>query len=285
MVLLGRSSRASAKRTRKQHTEHAQHTQEQKSAPTKSEQGDAAGELEGPRHPAHGWLKGQHALGFALAFASVLGLVLTSVASTAGAAVLGLRQVGTGATTINAGPGQNVSLEIFLDTGGLTLEGYYVGVDIDRQGGTISGLSLTHQALPGLFPDLFGAPVIDDAAGTIRDSNQTTFTTGLAPGIYVLDIISLTVDAYGPIDEMLLTPGLFGGQVLGLGGGSCPGTTAGCSVTTQSASIVPEPGTALLMGLGLMGLGVSGRGPARRRSASLQRNASDPIHTVLDGVS
>jgi len=231
---------------------------------------------------AHGWLKSQHALGFVLGLASVLGLVLTSVASTAGAAVLGLRETGTGLTTINAGPGQSVSLELFLDTEGLTLEGYYVGIDVDRQGGTISGLSLTHQALPGLFADLFGAPVIDNAAGTIRDDNQTTFTTGLAPGIYVLDIISLTVDAYGPSDEMLLTPGLFGGQVLGLGGGSCPGTSAGCTVTTQSASIIPEPGTALLMGLGLMGLGVSGN-TARRRRFALSAGDSTSLSSALDG--
>jgi len=283
MKSFGQSSRASAKRTRTQRT---QHTQQQKSAPTQSEQWGAAGELElleGPRHAAHGWLKSQHALGFVLGLASVLGLVLTSVASTAGAAILGLRETGTGLTTITAGPGQSVSLELFLDTEGLTLEGYYVGIDVDRQGGTISGLSLTHQALPGLFADLFGAPVIDDAAGTIRDDNQTTFTTGLAPGIYVLDIISLTVDAYGPSDEMLLTPGLFGGQVLGLGGGSCPGTTAGCSVTTQSASIIPEPGTALLMGLGLMGLGFSGNTARRRRRFVLPAKAPIPLCSALDG--
>jgi hypothetical protein len=157
-----------------------------------------------------------------------------------------------------------------------------VGLDIDTQGGAISGLSLAHQPLPGLFADLFGAPVIDNAAGTIRDDNQTTFTTGLAAGVYVLDIISLTVDAYGPSVEMLLTPGLFGGQVLGLGGGSCPGTTAGCSVTTQSASIIPEPGTALLMGLGLMGLGFSGN-TARRRRFALPGAGSIAIGSSLEG--
>ena len=68
----------------------------------------------------------------------VLGLVgllaATALAPAANAAVLGLREVGTGLTEINAGPGQSVSLELYLDTEGLGFEGYLVGVDIDALG-------------------------------------------------------------------------------------------------------------------------------------------------------
>ena len=188
-------------------------------------------------------------------------------APVADAAILGLRQVGTGATTVNAGPGESVSFELYLDTQGLTFEGYFVGLDIDTQGGSVSGISITHQPLTGLFGDLFGVPVIDETADTIRNDNQTTFTTPLSAGLYILDIIAFTVDAYGPSDEMIVTPGLFDGQVLGLGGGSCPGTMAGCSVTTQSASVIPEPTTALLMGLGLAGLAVAGKSQSRNSGA------------------
>ncbi len=203
----------------------------------------------------------------------VLGLVgllaATALAPAANAAVLGLREVGTGLTEIYADAGQSVSLELFLDTEGLGFEGYLVGIDIDAQGGSVSGIAVTHQTLTGLFADLFGPPVIDEAADTIRNDGQTTFTTGLAAGVYVLDIIALTVDAYvvgspGPGQGIILTPGLFG-ETLGLGGGSCPGTVAGCSVTVQSANIIPEPSTALLMGLGLLGLGASGKATRPRR--------------------
>jgi hypothetical protein len=49
------------------------------------------------------------------------------------------------------------------------------------------------------------------------------------------------------------TVGLFG-KVLGLGGGSCPGTTAGCTVSFNSFQVVPKPGTGLLVWCGLLSL-------------------------------
>jgi len=185
-------------------------------------------------------------------------LFLLALSPAAHAATLGLRQVGTGLTTISADEGASVDLELFLDTQGLSFEGYLVGIDINAGGGSVSGLSITHQPLAGLFPDLFGPPVIDDVADTVRNAGQTTFNTGLGSGVYVVGILSFVVDAYGPSEEIIVTPGLFG-QVLGLGGGSCPGTMMGCSVSFESATVIPEPSTALLMGLGLAGLGLSGR--------------------------
>ena len=195
-------------------------------------------------------------------------LALTALAPTADAARLGLREVGTGLNAIIASEGHSVSFELFLDTEGLDFQGYFAGIDIDAQGGSVSGLTLTHLPIAGLYPDLFGAPVIDPVALTIRNDNQSGFASSLAAGVYVLDVITVTVDDYA-VDfpgsgerQVTLTPTL-AGESLGLGGGSCPGTIAGCAVSVESATMVPEPGTALLVGLGLVGLaGPSGR---RRR--------------------
>jgi len=176
-------------------------------------------------------------------------------AQSALAATLGVREVGTGLTEIFVEEGDTVSLELFIDTEGLSFQGYMVGVDIT--GGDASGISVLHQSVPGLVhQDLLGPIVIDEGLGTIRDINQMAeFSSSLNAGIYVVDIITFTVDNYASslLPEILVTPGLFGGS-LGLDSGSCPGSVPGCTVNVSSASIVPEPSTAVSLGLGLVGL-------------------------------
>jgi hypothetical protein len=160
--------------------------------------------------------------------------------------------------------GDIVDLELYLDTEGLSFEGYYVGVDFS--GGPLTILSVNHQPLPGLFADLFGAPAIDNVASTIRDINQTTFTTPLGAGTYILDLISVEVGALVEGQMITATPGLFDSQVLGLGGGSCPGTVEGCTVSIQTLEItaIPEPGTALLTASGLLMLALRRPKPIAR---------------------
>lgn len=206
--------------------------------------------LGGPR--TQGTLRRLGLVGLALAIASLLLAPLS-----AGAATVGLRQAGTGLTTVQAATGVLISFELFLDTDGFDFQGYNLGIDFT--GGSVSSLSVTHQSLAGMF-EFFGTSVIDNGAGTVRNINQASLSGSLLNGIYVLDTIGVTVGAFGGGNEFVLTPGLFG-EVLGLGGGSCPGTTPGCSVTFSSASItaVPEPHTALLFGMGLMILGVRQR--------------------------
>lgn len=189
--------------------------------------------------------------------AGALLFALLLAGSPAQAALLGLRETGTGATQISALPGESVSLDLYLDTGGLSFEGYVAGVDFT--GGPVTGISVVQQAI-GMTADLFGPMVIDDVAGTIRNMNQATFGVGLAPGEYVLDTISFTLGTPAPGSSLVVTPGLFG-ETLGLAGGSCPGTVASCSVSFASV-VVPEPGAGLLLGAGL---GVLQMGTLRRR--------------------
>ena len=199
--------------------------------------------------------------------AGALLFALLLAGSPAQAALLGLRETGTGATQISALPGESVSLDLYLDTGGLSFEGYVAGVDFT--GGPVTGISVVQQAI-GMTADLFGPMVIDDVAGTIRNMNQATFGVGLAPGEYVLDTISFTLGTPAPGSSLVVTPGLFG-ETLGLAGGSCPGTVASCSVSFASV-VVPEPGSGLLLaaGLGVLQMGSGQRRPptrTRRRRA------------------
>lgn len=185
------------------------------------------------------------------------------LAPPAQAALLGLRETGTGATQISALPGESVSLDLFLDTGGLTFEGYVAGVDFT--GSPVTGIAVAQQAI-GMTSGLLGTMVIDDSAGTIRNINQATFSGGLAAGEYVLDTISFTLGTPVPGSSLVVTPGLFG-QVLGLEGGSCPGTVAGCTVSFSSV-VVPEPGAGLLLaaGLGILQACTARQRPRARRA-------------------
>lgn len=154
-------------------------------------------------------------------------------------------------------PGETVELELVLDTGGLSLEGYSYGINIT--GGVVSSIDRSAAAIGGLTPDLFGPPVIDDAAGTLRLLNQGSFSGSVVSGSYVVDTVSFVVESFGPMGEITIQPGLFLGDSLGLDEGSCPGTVPGCSVSFNSLTIVPEPSVHLSFGVGLLVLGSLGR--------------------------
>ncbi len=110
--------------------------------------------------------------------------------------------------------------------------------------------AVTHALLSGLAADIFGTPIIDDAANTVRNTNQAKLSAGpgLDPGEYLVDTITFTLLS----GSVTITPGLFG-EVLGLGEGSCPGTVEGCTVSfagaTATVMAVPEPRALLLIAL------------------------------------
>ena len=186
----------------------------------------------------------------------LLTIVLTvSASGSAYGARIGLRDAATGASTIRFVRNEVIELELYVDTEGLTLEGYYLGVDFSS--GPLTILSLTHEPLPTMIPDLLGPSVIDHEARSIRAINQVTLTSHLTPAVYVVATIAVDVGHLEPADVITVTPGLFG-EVLGVGGGACPGTldSGSCSVTAKEMRISPEPGTGLLVVVGLLGLGV-----------------------------
>ena len=194
-------------------------------------------------------------------------LALTLLVSAAQAASISVRQVGTDLTSIPADVGETIEIQLVLDTGGLTFEGYSLGIDF--VGGNIDIQSVANQPI-GTFVELFGPPVIDNTANTIRNLSQTNFSGSEAPGSYVLSLISVQVTTLGPI---IVTPGLFGG-VLGLEDGSCPGTVVDCSVSFSTASIgaVPEPAILLVLVPSLLTLSRTTR---RRRQPGMEYSISE----------
>jgi hypothetical protein len=107
---------------------------------------------------------------------------------------------------------------------------------------------LSRVASPGVFPG--------DAAGTIR-----TVQYGAGPGQSAgagadTLITTLTFLAVGAGDGSVAVALNNGDIVLGAAGANITGDAV---FTASSTTVVPEPGTALLMGLGLAGLGAAGR--------------------------
>ena len=177
-------------------------------------------------------------------------LLLSLGSFPASAAIIGLRDAATQSSVFSAAPGSSIDLEVYVDTEGESLEGYYIGLDF--AGGPVTIQGTAHQALPGLSPDLFGTPLIDSGSGTIRRLNQITFTAPLDAGQYVVEVITVQLDAVlGAL--VTVDPGLFG-EVLGIGGGACPSGSCSVSFVGAQIEVIPEPGTALLIGAGLLGL-------------------------------
>ena len=88
-------------------------------------------------------------------------MVLLLSPGAAQAASVGLRDSTTGATNIAAVPGDIVELELYLDTEGLSFEGYYLGIDFTGGPVTIQGvapqtLGTQITAPPGLFSEVLG---------------------------------------------------------------------------------------------------------------------------------
>jgi hypothetical protein len=167
-----------------------------------------------------------------------------------------IREAGTGFlnqdTIIVASPGDTVNFEVVLDTDGLSFEGYSYDLEITL--GTVSSITLTHANLSPLIPDLLGLPVIDELADTINNINQGTLSTGLSAGVYVIDGISVFIDAI-PFDGIVVNAVLGPGGTFGLGGGVLAPTL----FLPAALTIVPEPTTALLVGMGLAVLALGRR--------------------------
>jgi hypothetical protein len=225
---------------------------------------------------------------------SVLATVAIFLAATAAQAVLNVSVVGTNLTTLSgdlslAVDGDQVQVDIFIENVGsavagatLTAFGTTFGVGSDTlnwDGGESAGFyfntvnAKTSLALPRTLSNA------DIQAGVIRffsGLSPTTPATGDASvdlGIkdgtnapFVSPNVDLTGN--GAAHARLIFTVVGAGAVLELGddgliGGLTDANAPGSVGTINNASIqigaVPEPGTALLMGLGLSGLSLAGR--------------------------
>jgi len=142
--------------------------------------------------------------------------------------------------------GDPVAITIRIDTDGLTFEGYAMSLQFS---GTAVASLATRQALPlpGLTPDFFGAPDIDEPGREIRNLNQASIFTRLPPGSYAMEEIEFVLS--GPIGSSLtITPFLDALEAFGLDGTGCPNASPPCSLDFVAArvTIAAEPGWMLL---------------------------------------
>ena len=192
------------------------------------------------------------------------GLLLLG-ASTASALSISLSA--TTPTTILIG--ETVTVKLYLDTGSETMvTSVFTSVGNDNP----SALSFTSGTSPGQI--LFNTSsfegvarvsqpttgVAGDAAGRVRAANFATATptgSGVSSANQLLATLIFTGDAAGSIDlaPLLVTSGNL--DEFTVAHASVAGSVSlGGPVTI---TVIPEPGTALLMGLGLAGLAAAGR--------------------------
>lgn len=169
-------------------------------------------------------------------------------AATASAVSFSLNIVAGAAT-----PGSPLTLDLVVDGEADQLQAWFM--QVDHAGNTASAATIAPFIFHGGAPATpLGAPVINGAAG----GNATgQFAMSINPPGFIAPGSGPVV--FGQISFAAVSPGTIainiseaGGAVVGAGGAILPYTTTGIT-------IVPEPTTALLVGLGLVGLGVAGR--------------------------
>lgn len=154
-------------------------------------------------------------------------------------------------------PGDNVSIDLFFDTETENLQAFFL--QVNHAGTTASSAAVEpFLFVGGVVGTPLGAPVPNSAAGG-NATGQFVITVG-APGSFnpgsgdvKFGSINLVNVAAGTISIDISEAG---GAVGGPGGQDL---VAAGLVTFDSITVVPEPTTALLVGLGLVGLGVAGR--------------------------
>jgi hypothetical protein len=200
-------------------------------------------------------------------FSSLLaGLATFAFAATASAA-LGV-QVSPDADTLALAPGQELTLTITLTTTnpgearGLTLRAAgldgnlsFVSATIPNFGGVatpngaIFGNDLGGGVVIAGLNSILAGPVDNGTNVVLFDGVTTSATFSAGP-----EVFTLTLQAIGGAGTLEIGAiGSFGDAYVS----SVDGTSA--PTTTLAYSVVPEPGTALLMGLGLAGLAAAGR--------------------------
>jgi len=165
--------------------------------------------------------------------------------------------------------GDTITLDLVVDTGGLSFEGY--GFDVAfSPSGMVTNIVFVHETVTdgsaSLVPNLLFGPFVVGTDG-VSNVNQGTAGTGLAPDVYTVDTISFDLTQLGTVSVAAsFNPTL---DSFGLGGGAV--TDIGFFHTT--INVVPEPSTGLLLSMGLAALAWDGRrrGRQARSTADAER--------------
>lgn len=227
---------------------------------------------------------------------SVLATVAIFLAATAASATVSFTVAGTNLTTLStdlslAQVGDQVQIDIFMSNdasvagAGLTafdLNGVlnfnggetaaqWFSKKLNAFGGPVAGIGNTSGTSNGtdgsysieLPRTLGGGDVQVD--GAVRFFNGVTTSPAVGTGAFDLGPVGITGAGVNPHARLLFTvagvgliqigvDGINGAVIDGVTGGFAPFNNASVQIGT-----VPEPGTALLMGLGLSGLSLAGR--------------------------